>query len=597
MLCCDKLFVKQGLRLRIRGQCVMAAFSPLRPVAAWRVEAPFSAASLFDGFYTLWSLWLAAQSCMTQHLAPGRILYMHVVAHAIILPLLFCPIAPAKPVLISTGDSISEKYWTDLFQDVLDHSRHLFTSRTHVVGVASGSVCKIWPFQTFAVSWSSQRWPTTRHSSSFHAFPLKTEYSSSTTASTTACCRLGWMWPFPYRRLAMYYMECKRSHWICFLKQTNRELKLKYLKKVFTNNNIVCLQEVHGKDEYLQAFQVLVPRFRFFGTWRGSCDTFHYLSKPWSFCEHTIWTTQPCQRAFRTGAYLETIVWKIASHSPALACISQWGGHFFGWLQHLWSRRSTFSCVEPDIHWWRPEEDCHVPLFFHTSLRLLSLIIRKGTPQPLESYAPWRELIVFLLNLPVVEVRDFHCYSHVFENLVNRTIPSDHAAVCLVIQKPTHREQQGKRIFPDGCPQIPFSVPFLQQLHDDHRFSPDLFGALAEFKILLQKAKKQTVRELSRKTPDSVRTKLLIASTALRAYRKRHLGTLMRCCDAWKPIEDCFDPTSFECVDFFGLSQIIANLTRESLAEREAEITNLPWTQTEERHCFSQMQKWTTCLA
>ena len=55
----------------------------------------------------------------------------------------------------------------------------------------------------------------------------------------------------------------------------------------------------------------------------------------------------------------------------------------------------------------------------------------------------------------------------------------------------------------------------------------------------------------------------------------------MRCCEAWKPIEDCFDPISFECVDFPRLRQIIANLTREKLAECEAEITNLPWTQTE----------------
>ena len=34
-------------------------------------------------------------------------------------------------------------------------------------------------------------------------------------------------------------------------------------------------------------------------------------------------------------------------------------------------------------------------------------------------------------------------------------------------------------------------------------------------------------------------------------------------------------------MDFQKLSQIIANLTRETLAERETEITNLPWTQTE----------------
>ena len=49
-------------------------------------------------------------------------------------------------------------------------------------------------------------------------------------------------------------------------------------------------------------------------------------------------------------------------------------------------------------------------------------------------------------NLPVAEARDFHCCSHVCENLVNRTNPSDHAAARLVIQKPTNRGQQSKRV-------------------------------------------------------------------------------------------------------------------------------------------------------
>ena len=71
----------------------------------------------------------------------------------------------------------------------------------------------------------------------------------------------------------------------------------------------------------------------------------------------------------------------------------------------------------------------------------------------------------------------------------------------------------------------------------------------------------------------------------------------MRCCEAWKSIEDCFDPVSFECIDFQRPSQIIASLTRESLEAREAEVTNLPWTQTEKRQCSGQMQEWTTCLA
>ena len=49
-----------------------------------------------------------------------------------------------------------------------------------------------------------------------------------------------------------------------FSSQKNRKLKLKFPRKLFDNKNILCLQEVHGKDEYLQAIQVLAPRFRFF---------------------------------------------------------------------------------------------------------------------------------------------------------------------------------------------------------------------------------------------------------------------------------------------------------------------------------------------
>ena len=79
-------------------------------------------------------------------------------------------------------------------------------------------------------------------------------------------------------------------------------------------------------------------------------------------------------------------------------------------------------------------------------LRLLNLITRGGTPQPLGSYALFQGLIAFFMNLPMAEARDFHCCSHVFENLGNRSIPSDHAAVRLVIQKMSNRGQQCQRI-------------------------------------------------------------------------------------------------------------------------------------------------------
>ena len=72
----------------------------------------------------------------------------------------------------------------------------------------------------------------------------------------------------------------------------------------------------------------------------------------------------------------------------------------------------------------------------------------------------------------------------------------------------------------------------------------------------------------------------------------------MRCCEAWEPVGKCFDPISFECINFHGLSQTIASLTRESLAEREAEIGNLPWTQTEKDNALAKcrlgLRAWRT---
>ena len=38
-------------------------------------------------------------------------------------------------------------------------------------------------------------------------------------------------------------------------------------------------------------------------------------------------------------------------------------------------------------------------------------------------------------NLPMAQAGDFHCYTHVFRNLGERSIPSDHAAVRVVILK------------------------------------------------------------------------------------------------------------------------------------------------------------------
>ena len=69
------------------------------------------------------------------------------------------------------------------------------------------------------------------------------------------------------------------------------------------------------------------------------------------------------------------------------------------------------------------------------------------------------------INLPVAEARDFHCYSHVFENLGKRSKPSDHAAVRVVIEKQTIRGDQAKRI-PRWMSEHPVFCSMLKQIND-----------------------------------------------------------------------------------------------------------------------------------
>ena len=66
----------------------------------------------------------------------------------------------------------------------------------------------------------------------------------------------------------------------------------------------------------------------------------------------------------------------------------------------------------------------------------------------------------------------------------------------------------------------------------------------------------------------------------------------MRCCEAWKPIEGCFDTSSLLSVLISRDSaRFLLALLVKTLQAREAEVSTLPWTQTEKRHCSSQMQE------
>ena len=136
----------------------------------------------------------------------------------------------------------------------------------------------------------------------------------------------------------------------------------------------------------------------------------------------------------------------------------------------------------------------------------------------------------------------FHCYSYVSDNVGERSIPSDHVAVRIVVQKPMGHCDTVKRI-PSWMAKHPVFCTILKQISDDHRYSDEPFAALADFKLIIDKARKQAHRELMRNTPGSLSAKLLIAATAMRAYRNRHLGTLMhnhrKCCWVQYGSESC----------------------------------------------------------
>ena len=54
-------------------------------------------------------------------------------------------------------------------------------------------------------------------------------------------------------------------------------------------------------------------------------------------------------------------------------------------------------------------------------------------------------------------------------------------------------------------------MPFSAVFSDDHQCPADSFAALADFKVIIEKAWKQTHHELLRNTPGSLGAKLLIA--------------------------------------------------------------------------------------
>ena len=245
----------------------MAATSPPRFFAAWRVEAPFSAVSHSGGFYILCYIWLAMLPCMIHHPTPGKILLMNVNAHTTLCLAFFSAL------------------WLRCNQSILVQETH--TAKD--LDLTCFTTCLFKNVTCIPVGPTSLDWaidPLARSDLSGSSLPLEVLSGEQQPGTLPACTRSRWRqgalhtqpqilqrttgWdgcgPFFSGGLRCITLNTTGLVGSVFSRQRNREFKLKCLKRLLDNNNIICLQEVHGREEFFQAIQVLAPRFRLFGT-------------------------------------------------------------------------------------------------------------------------------------------------------------------------------------------------------------------------------------------------------------------------------------------------------------------------------------------
>ena len=180
--------------------------------------------------------------------------------------------------------------------------------------------------------------------------------------------------------------------------------------RLLDNNNIICLQEVHGKDEFLQAIQVLAPQFRFFGTSLpdnenagGSAICIHRDLLPEEAIVTYVITCQGRDHLVNIRSGRHNLVIVNVHFEPELT-LRQLRGRLRLIQAHWPAYPNGVGVILGDFNICNPEKDdlmfgtSHSPiatqerllcsiLSFHTSLRLPNLITQEETPLPLVSYA------------------------------------------------------------------------------------------------------------------------------------------------------------------------------------------------------------------
>ena len=71
-------------------------------------------------------------------------------------------------------------------------------------------------------------------------------------------------------------------------------------------------------------------------------------------------------------------------------------------------------------------------------------------------------------------------------------------------------------------------------MHDEQVYPEDAYLIAADFKMIMHKASARALSDVLRATPSTLGAKILLVATAMRSYRIRHFGTLIRRCEAWE---------------------------------------------------------------
>ena len=251
--------------------------------------------------------------------------------------------------------------------------------------------------------------------------------------------------------------------------QSSRERKHNYFTRLTQNNDIVCFQETHGKDEFLQAFQVLMPNNVNAG---GSAICINKdLLPEGTFATHVV-TRQGRDHIvnIRTGGrnfvvgnvHFEPDL-TLRSLRERLRLVTP---HWPLYSEVVWLRTSMFANPrkEGSMFGIRPslrviQERLPFSMIFPRVLEIAQpgFTRRDSTADGTIHTLPRTDRA--FINLPMAEARDDHCQSHVLESwtTVHTNWPCSGALL-------SHRNRlfgvTRADAFRVGCPKIPSSAQF-----------------------------------------------------------------------------------------------------------------------------------------